>query len=103
MGRDRPRDGRGLLCRRITEAGLWLKLGNNTLARGLADFLTEEITRRDLAHWEPDLAVEGLRAAHEIYLAAGSPYRDQARAVSIDLALLDPQSALELRSISEEI
>jgi hypothetical protein len=101
---ERPADGRARLAKRVAEAGVWLRLRNLPVAIGLADHLVGELDRLELEAYDPLLAAEALKAAHEIY---SSPPPDPARAAKAAaaasrLALLSPSDALALKFAVED-
>ncbi|MDR1086616.1 MAG: type VI secretion system protein TssA [Deltaproteobacteria bacterium] len=88
--------GRSLTQARIIEARLWLKIGRQETAAGLADWLMSEVEKRDLGAWEPPLAAEVLKACHQIYLSLGAPFSGQVKTAATALALIDPDAVLDL-------
>jgi type VI secretion system protein VasJ len=90
-------DGRSKFIKRLAEIQLWRLNGNVQTAAGLADYLIGEIDSFGLESFEPNLAVQGFKAAYEAYQSAGPQYIDQARKAAVRLALLSPLEALTLK------
>jgi type VI secretion system protein VasJ len=98
----RPTDGRGLMFVRIVESLLWFRLGRHDLALGLANWLVNQVEAHNLDSWEPKLAIEALKSAHEIYARLGPAQAERAQAAALRLALINPDPALDLPSHAKE-
>ncbi|MDR1870664.1 MAG: type VI secretion system protein TssA [Deltaproteobacteria bacterium] len=95
---NRGTGGRGLLTVRLAEGFLWLKLGREDLALGLADYVLGELDAHQLDAWEPELCAQTLKALHELYTKLGPSHAAKAAAMALRVALISPDTALDLKA-----
>jgi type VI secretion system protein VasJ len=96
---NRAAGGRSLLSVRIAEAFLWQKLGRDDLALGLIEYVLGQLDAHKLDTWEPELCAQSLKAIHKLYTILGPSHAAKAAEVALRVALINPDTALDLQAL----